>query len=100
MADVRLNDIGTAFTATIRDESGVVVNIAGGTFQMRFRKPDATVVDKTATLVTDGSDGKIQYVSISGDIDQSGEWRVQGVVTLSGSTFRSTIKRFNVGKNL
>ena len=100
MPDVRLNDIGTAFRATIRDEDDAVVNVSGGTFTMRFRKPDGTTVDKTATLVTDGSDGQIQYVSQSGDINQAGEWRVQGVVTLTTNTWRTAHKRFNVGANL
>lgn len=100
---IKYNDIGTTFTITIVDDDSVAVDISGATtVSMIFLKPDQTTITKTATFVTDGSDGKIQYETVDGDLDQSGLWHIQGYVDISsGDTiFHSEIGGFLVGCNL
>ncbi len=85
MATVRLNDIGTIFRSTIK-ESGVAVDIsAATTLTMRFRKPSGTTVNQTAVFTIDGVNGQLEYVIVSGDLDEVGVWLRQPFVDLPGS---------------
>lgn len=52
------------------------------TFQVILRSPDdLKTVTYTATLFSDGSDGKLYFTPASGDIDRSGTWH--GMVKLT-----------------
>ena len=65
-----------------------------------FIKPDKnrTEVIKTAIYSSDGTDGKIRYVSVTDDIDLKGEWQIKGKVTLSvpTGTWTTTKNTFTV----
>lgn len=100
-ATVHVDDIGTVFKATIKDEDGVVVDVSGAsTMGLVFNQPDGTPVYKTAVHATDGTDGVIQYTTVAGDIDQAGNWRVQGYVAIATSEFHSDVHAFRVHSNL
>ena len=68
-------------------EGGTVRNISDyEILQMFLIDPDGVVSDaKTATFVTDGSDGYIQYTTVEGDIPSGshGHWRIYGRVISS-----------------
>lgn len=97
---IRVGDIGTEFIAEIKDDDGVVDISAGTNLKMKFKKPDGTTVEKTAGFYTDGTDGKLLYTSIEGDIDQAGIWAVQGSLTLGTWDGKSSIYRYDVKANL
>jgi hypothetical protein len=48
-----------------------------------FKKPSGGLLVATATFTTDGSDGVIQYIITEGDIDEPGDWYIQGKVDTS-----------------
>jgi hypothetical protein len=101
--EVRLDDIGTVFEITVKKEDGSAQDIsAAATRQIIFKKPDGTLLTKTAALVTDGLDGKMKYKAISGDLDAAGSWELQGRVILAAGTdeYRSDISGFEVHANL
>lgn len=101
MAEIHVGDIGTAFRATVKDEDGAIVNIASAaSMLMWFQKPDGTVVSRTASLVNDGVDGLMQYITQAGDLDQAGSWKSQGVVDIGGGRWHSDISKFKVYANL
>lgn len=101
IGEIHKNDIGTAFRATIKDETDTVVDISSATtLQMLFLKPDNSLLTKTASLVNTGTDGKMQYVSASGDLDTCGWWRSQGFVRIGSAEWYSDILRFQVHDNL
>lgn len=78
MNDIHVNDIGTALDLTIT-ESGAAVDVSGvGAAQIKLRSPEGRVLTKTATFVTDGTDGKVRYTTQSGDLSAPGTWRWQG----------------------
>src|SRR5258706_9166331 len=78
-AKVHVGDVGTVFEATIKDQDGAIVDVSTAAVrQMRFKKPDGTLLTKTAVLVNTGTDGKVKYTAIAGDIDQAGEWFTDG----------------------
>lgn len=99
--EIHKNDIGTLFKLTVKDEDSSVVNLSSAsTKEILIEKPDTTVLTKTASFTTDGTDGLIEYNTISGDIDTIGKYKIQGKVILSGSTWYTDIKTFYVNDNL
>jgi hypothetical protein len=97
--EIHLNDIGTVFTITLMDGTSIVNISAATTKIITFGKPDGTSVSQTGTFTTDGTDGKIYYTVVSGDLNQCGWWKIQGYVVASG-TWRSDIGNFEVHKNI
>lgn len=99
--EIRIDDVGTQFLITLKDGSDIV-NLAGATVkQIIFHKPDSSLLTKNASLYTDGTDGKLYYTSIDGDLDQEGLWKIQVVVNFTSSAkFHSDIGTFQVYSNL
>lgn len=98
--EVHLGDIGTSFRATVMDQDGTVVDISSATRTMKFLKPDRTVIEKPAALVTDGTDGQMEYVTVSGDLDMRGTWRMQGKVVIGAGTWHTDEYLFEVHRAL
>lgn len=80
MATIRKNDVGTAFRWTVYE--GAPVDLAGATTkQVKFTRPDATQLTKTLVFSTkssdkgDGTDGRVEYVSVAGDLNQKGTYK-------------------------
>ena len=98
---IHKSDIGTKFRCTVKDSDGVVIDVStAGVKYIYFRKPDYTLVKQTASFLTDGSDGIIQYVGVSGDIDQIGTWSIEGYVETSDGKFFTEKEDFEVESTL
>ncbi len=95
--EVFVGDVGTVFEITIK-EDGVVVDVSSATLkQILFLKPDGAVLTASAAFTTDGTDGKIQYKTLSGNINLTGIWHWQGKVTLAtGGPFHTSVRTFRV----
>lgn len=88
---VFVGDIGTVIEMTVTNQDDAVVDLSTATTkQIILKKPDGTKLTKTASFVTDGTDGKLSYTTASGDIDQSGPWQLQAYVVLSGGSWHTT----------
>jgi hypothetical protein len=100
--EIHVNDVGTLFTLTVRDEADAIVDIGEASLRMLFKKPSGTLLDKTPSLGTDGSDGVMQYAGASGDLDETGPWKYQGHVTFPGASgaFYTDVQSFRVFGNL
>lgn len=72
-----VGDIGGTIRLSVRGGSGVSDISSATTKEIKLQKPDETVLTKSAVFTTDGTDGLIEYVTVDGDIDQKGDWRVQ-----------------------
>lgn len=99
--EIRVEDVGTMFLITLKDGNNVV-DLSGATVkQIIFHKPDSSLLTKTATLYTDGTDGKIYYTTLDGDLDQEGLWKIQAYVQFTvAAKFHSDIGTFQVYSNL
>jgi len=98
--EVHKNDIGTIFRVTVKDGSSAV-DLSGATaLNFLFKRPNGTSIQRTAVYYTDGTDGIIQYVTVSGDLNQDGRWRLQAHVTLVAGSWYSDIYEFDVHKNV
>jgi len=98
--DIRVGDIGISFKVTIEDCDSIVDISAATTKQILLYKPDGSVLTKTASFFTDGTDGILKYSTISGDIDIAGFWRIEAYVVLGSSEYYSEIARFRVYNHL
>ena len=98
--EVHLGDIGTVFVVTVKDDTTVVNISAATTKQIIFMAPDGGKLTKTASLTTDGTDGKMQWTTIANDLDEPGTWKIQGKVVLAAGTWYTDISTFVVEGNL
>lgn len=99
--EIHEEDIGTAFTITIMDDTAVVdISSATVTKQIKFKKPSGTVVTQNAVFVTTGADGKLRYTSVADDLDEAGKWYLQVYLVMTGFTGHSDIGDFVIYPNL
>lgn len=100
--EIHVGDVATALQATIRNQDGNIIDVSSATvLQLKFIKPNRSVVTKTASLYTDGTDGIIQYITADeNDFDQAGIWNIQGYVVISGAPKNSNIEEFRVFPNV
>lgn len=94
--------IGVAIRAECYEDNAVMDLRTATTKEIILRSPvTGTLVTKTAAFVTDGLDGQIQYVTVTGDLSESGQWQAQVRLVLpSGFNGRSDVQQFLVHSNL
>jgi len=81
-------DTGTVVRRELIDEDGVTVDISSALAAGRrfyFISPTGVVKDVEATYTTDGTDGQLQYIIASSDIDEVGPWRLQVRINVTGT---------------
>lgn len=98
--EIHVGDVGTMFIATLVEDSVAVDISSATTVEMVFLKPDGTAVSKTAVFYSDGTDGKIRYATLAGDLDQAGKWKLQAYVEMPSWSGHSDIATFRVYSNL
>lgn len=97
---VFVNDIGTVFRATIKEDDEVVPVDSATTQQFIFQPPDGVSFTRPTVFTTDGTDGQIEYATVDGDLSVGGEWKIQAYLVLSAWEGRSDIVEFKVYDNL
>lgn len=101
--EIHVGDIGTSFVATIQDGTSVIDISGATTIELIFEDPAGTSFTKTASFVTDGTDGKMEYVTVSDDdiIDAEGFWKIQGHVVFSATQeWKTDVQKFAVHQNI
>lgn len=100
-AKIRVGDVGTVLRVRVLDQDGAAQDLTGATLVMYLRKPDGSVLTKTPTVTTTGTDGRMYYTAVSGDWDAAGPWAVQVKLTYSASLIlKSSIGTFRVLESL
>lgn len=97
--EIHKNDIGTVLKVTMLDGDAIVSLAAASVKKILLRKPSGDVLEKSASLFTDGTDGIMTYTTIADDLDETGEWKIQAYVEISGHWHSST-HTFRVFPNL
>jgi len=93
--------IGAPIVATVRNPDGSTRNIADATsHDLIFMPPNGQKMTKPAAFLTDGSDGKLVYTTVEGDLTPAGAWRVQAYIRQPGFDGSSKVGTFFVLKNL
>jgi hypothetical protein len=99
--DIKLGDWGTTLTFNVLYCNNTAVDISFSTSKhVIFKKPSGNKVVKDATFVTNGTDGKLQYVVESGVFDEIGVWKVQASVYAPNGGWKSDVQSFKVEDNL
>ena len=102
--EVHVGDVGTVFEVTVLDgafTTPTALDISNATERKIFlRRPSDTVISRDAAETTDGTDGKMEITSISGDIDAEGRWSIQGKIVIPEGTFYTDIAHFVVEASL
>ena len=105
VTNLHKNDIGTIIRVTVSEKDCdcilQILDISGATTrEFKLKKPSGATVTKSATFTTDGTDGQIEYVTVDGDLDEVGEWKLQVYLVLPSGSWRSNIGSFRVDGNL
>lgn len=98
--EIHVDDIGTVFEFTFRNGSDVDNISTATSLSVKFKKPSGATSTKPLTLTSDGSDGKAQYTTIAGDLDEEGGWQAQGYAAFPDGAWRTNKRKFNVEGNL
>lgn len=93
---IKVGDIGTVFEMTLTDQSGVVDISGATTLEFNFKKPSDTTWTATASLVSDGTDGKLKYAFIVSDLDEAGIWYAEAFIVLASGSWTSDCVEFTV----
>lgn len=100
IVELQKDDAGTTLSVTIKRD-GAALDISDTTTRtIIIRKPSGTVDSHAGSFYTDGSDGIITYSITAGDIDEAGEYTIQGKIITDAGTWYSDIEPFWVRDNL
>ena len=95
MTSMRKGDIGTVLRWTV-SENGQAVDVSPAiTKQVKIIKPNGTQITKSLSNSTkdsdrkDGTDGRVEYVTVAGDIDQKGTYNWQLFIVVNNWTGNS-----------
>lgn len=99
MIQICRGDYGQQIERIYVDQNRVVVDISSAsTKSFYLRKPDGTVLTKTALFTTTGADGALYYTLQSGDIDAHGGWGFQFSAVISGGQLTTPWETLIVGE--
>ncbi len=94
------NNVGTTFKASVTDQDGNVITVAGGdTKRVLFKKPSGNTLTKTGSVI-DGPSGIFGYTTIAGDMDEVGSWQVQGYLRNADGEWYGDVQKFKVLDNI
>jgi hypothetical protein len=99
-SEIHVGDVGTQLIATVKNGTSVVDISSASSLVIILKKPDGESYEKTALLYSDGTDGKMHYVSVFGDFNAAGKYKIQGRVSIDGATYSSSVESFTVYCNL
>lgn len=87
---IQLGDSGTEIILKVREGGRRMDLSAATTTRLVLTKPDGNVLVRDASLLTDGKDGALLYVTGPGEIDQPGLWHVQAELVVAGWSGRTS----------
>ena len=99
---MKVDDVGTTLTFTAKNTKGGIEDVSGATtMEVVIVKPSKTRVTWTLVHKTDGTDGKMVYTTLFGDIESTpGQYRVEGFLVRPANSLRSDIETFEAEDRL
>jgi len=98
--NIHVDDIGTIFEVIV-EADGLPIDISAATTkEFCFKLPDGVLKTRAASFVTDGTDGKLQYLSVAGDLSIAGTYTLQTHVITPGEEFHTAVDTFVVLSNI
>ena len=101
MSQIHVGDIGLVIRVTIEDDGSVVDVSSATTKDFYLKRPDGSLLGPLATtFTTDGTDGQIEYATVSGDLSLAGLYDVQVIIVIVAQTNKSEVGHFTVRENI
>lgn len=102
MAVPQVGAVGLLISVTLKDQDQAPLDVTTTTARTIYlRRPNGRVTACPATVIGPGTDGRIGYVTLAGDLDVPGDWRIQArVITGTSSDYFSDIQPFRVAENI
>ena len=105
--EIHVGDIGTVFVVTIK-EGTTAVDISNALQRILYiqRKDRTMITINPASFASgdygagDGTDGKLMYTSVLGDLTIKGTYKIQAKVEMPNGQWYSSIASFDVYVNL
>lgn len=94
------DSVGTTFRQRCRENNAALDLTGASLLQFRFRKPDGTRFDRTATLDGVATLGVIIYVGQTGEFETPGDWCYQAHVTIPSGEWWGDVADFVILPNL
>lgn len=92
---------GIQLVVRVLDQALLPVNIRGSTvLQIKLRAPSGKTLDRAATYLSNGMDGKLQYTTVAADLVEDGLYRIQAKYVLAGEVKTTRWGQFRVGPNI
>jgi hypothetical protein len=95
--DIRKGDVGLDIEVILMDGDSAVNVSSMTTRTLKLKKPSGAVTTHAMSFVTDGSDGRLKYPTVTGDINEAGTWQLQVLVAKTGVSIHSSVVEFDVG---
>lgn len=92
----KVGEIPAPVVVTFKDSAGAVLNISGYTPKWTIKREFDASVTKSASLVTDGTDGKVIYTWVDGDMSLPGEWIAEAWVGNGSNRFATVTFAYRV----
>lgn len=99
-SEIHEGDIGTKLLITVTDDGSIVDISSASSLSIYIKKPSGTILTRTGVLETDGTDGKMYYITVAGDLDAAGNYKIQGKVVLPAGSYYTSTATFKVHCNL
>ena len=91
-ANLHVGDVGTAIVITVNNQDGTPVDLSSFTnLVLIIKRTDGSIVERTCIFVTNGTDGKVQYVSTINDFTVQGNYKFQVRCTSTTGVWHSNI---------
>lgn len=88
---MKRGDVGTTLLFTVKSKAGTIVDLTDATTAILIMKLGDTKSEKTMTIDTPKTDGKVRYITQTGDIPISGSLDLEVKITFSdGKIFTSS----------
>tara|TARA_B100001564_G_scaffold249892_1_gene212237 strand:+ start:1629 stop:1940 length:312 start_codon:yes stop_codon:yes gene_type:complete len=98
-SEIHVNDVGTRFLITIKEDDVVVDITNATTIAIYIARPDDSMLARTGT-VSDAVNGQLYYDIQAGDLNEAGHYKLQARVTLNTGTYYTSIYNFQAHCNV
>lgn len=99
---LHVDEYGIIITLTLNDiDTDAAADISGYTsVNVDLKPPSGDIKTKSASFVTDGTDGQIDFTLEAGDLDEVGRWHLQVNLLSASAEISSEIVSFSVASEL
>ena len=100
VSPVQKNTIGFAINVQVLTNFKPMDLSEASVKTLLLKKPSGAVIQRSLSFLNNGSDGKLIYYTVSGDLDQDGDWQLQAQVSNPDGIWWTDTTTFTVLPNL